>query len=139
LTFILDNSVTMRWLFNDGQGAERGYAIKVMNELQATTAMVPQIWPFEVANVISRAEARHQLLKADSEAFIGLLGDVRVEVDPDSSLYALSDTFELSRSYSLSAYDASYLELALRTRFPLATLDQKLKMAAKKAGAGIFV
>ena len=33
--------------------------------------------------------------------------------------------------HKLSSYDAAYLELALRKGCPLATLDKKLKRAAK--------
>ncbi|MBI5583385.1 MAG: type II toxin-antitoxin system VapC family toxin [Deltaproteobacteria bacterium] len=39
---------------------------------------------------------------------------------------------ELALAYSLTAYDAAYLELALRKGFPLATFDQRLKPAARK-------
>ena len=38
----------------------------------------------------------------------------------------------------LSAYDASYLELALRLGIPLAMLDEDLQKAAKKAGVKTF-
>ena len=47
-------------------------------------------------------------------------------------------TLQLARRYKLSAYDASYLELALRLGMPLATLDEDLKKAAKKAGVKKF-
>ena len=52
---------------------------------------------------------------------------------------ALSDTLQVARRYRLSAYDASYLELAMRTGLPLATLDEDLQKAAKKAGVKRFV
>jgi predicted nucleic acid-binding protein len=50
----------------------------------------------------------------------------------------MSDTLQLARRYKLSAYDASYLELALRRGIPLATLDEDLQKAAKKAGVKKF-
>jgi predicted nucleic acid-binding protein len=40
----------------------------------------------------------------------------------------------LARSHNLSAYDAVYLELALRRGLPLASLDGGLKAAAKAVG-----
>ena len=46
----------------------------------------------------------------------------------------LSDTLQLARRYRLSAYDASYLEPALRSGAPLATVDGELLRAAPKAG-----
>jgi predicted nucleic acid-binding protein len=39
----------------------------------------------------------------------------------------------------LSAYDAAYLELAMREGLPLATLDERLKNAANVSGVAIFV
>jgi predicted nucleic acid-binding protein len=44
----------------------------------------------------------------------------------------------LAREYSLSAYDAAYLELSIRHGAPLATLDSKLESAARQAGVRIF-
>ena len=55
----------------------------------------------------------------------------RGEVDAATFAHALSDTVQLARRYKLSAYDASYLELALRRGIPLATLDEDLQKAAK--------
>lgn len=52
--------------------------------------------------------------------------------------HPLSDTLQLARRYKLSAYDASYLELALRKGMPLATLDEDLHKAAKKVGVKKF-
>jgi predicted nucleic acid-binding protein len=60
-------------------------------------------------------------------------------VDSATFTHALSDTLQLARRYTLSAYDASYLELALRLGMPLATLDVGLQAAAKKAGVKQFV
>ena len=42
--------------------------------------------------------------------------------------------FELARLYGLSAYDATYLELALRRGLPLACWDGGLSTAAERAG-----
>ena len=44
------------------------------------------------------------------------------------------DALSLARSHHLSVYDAAYLELSLRRRLPLATLDTHLRKAAKAAG-----
>jgi predicted nucleic acid-binding protein len=44
----------------------------------------------------------------------------------------------LARRYRLSSYDASYLELVLRNRSPIAARDEELRHAAAKAGVKIF-
>jgi len=38
---------------------------------------------------------------------------------------------DLAMKHDLTAYDAAYLDLALRERLPLATLDRKLAAAAR--------
>ena len=50
----------------------------------------------------------------------------------------VSNVLPLARAYSLSAYDAAYLELSIRHGAALATLDGKLLKAAKQAGIEIF-
>ncbi len=134
MNFVLDNSVTMRWFFGDGQPRELVYASKVLDQIKVTNAFVPVIWGFEVANVIAKAETKGLVTEARSEAFIEMLGGLDIEVDLATFSHALSNTLQLARRYQLSAYDAAYLELALRTGMPLATLDEDLRKAAKKAG-----
>ena len=139
MSFVLDNSVTMRWFFGDGKPQELDYADKVLDALRGSSAHVPVTWGLEVANVIARAEAKTLVTEARSEAFLEMLEGVDIKVDAATFVHALSDTLQLARRYKLSAYDASYLELALRQGLPLATLDQDLQKAAKKAGIKRFV
>ena len=91
-----------------------------------------------MANVIAKAEARALVTEARSEAFLEMLEEIEIEVDAATFAHALSDTLQLARRYKPSAYDAPYLELALRTGLPLATLDEDLQKAAKKAGVKKF-
>ncbi len=138
MNFVLDNSVTMRWFFGDGKPRELAYAGKVLDIMKKASAIVPVTWGLEVANVIARAEAKGLVTEARSGAFLEMLEGVDIEVDTATFQHALSDTLQLARRYKLSAYDASYLELALRQGIPLATLDEDLQKAAKKAGVKKF-
>ncbi len=76
--------------------------------------------------------------EADSQRFIALLGQLAIAADPETMARALGDTLNLARRYRLSAYDAAYLELALRLGLPLATLDADLVKAATTAGLPLF-
>lgn len=138
MSFVLDNSVTMRWFFGDGKPLELAYATKVLDAMQEAKARVPMTWGLEVANVIAKAEEKSLVTEARSGAFLEMLEDLEIEVDAATFAHALSDTLQLARRYKLSAYDASYLELALRLGLPLATLDEDLQKAAKKAGVKRF-
>lgn len=44
----------------------------------------------------------------------------------------------LARHHELSAYDATYLDLALRSGAALATFDRKLADAMREAGGAVF-
>jgi predicted nucleic acid-binding protein len=139
MSFVLDNSVTMRWFFGDGKPQEIAYAGKVLDAMKQDNALVPATWGLEVANVIARAEAKGIVTEARSGAFLEMLEGVDIDVDSATFSQALSDTLQVARRYKLSSYDASYLELALRLGMPLATLDEDLQKAAKKTGVKRFV
>ncbi len=138
MNFVLDNSVTMRWFFGDGRPHELAYAKDVLEAMKQATALVPVTWGLEVSNVIARAEAKELVTEARSEAFLEMLGGVDIAVDAATFSHVFSDTLHLARRYRLSAYDASYLELALREGLSLATLDDDLQKASKRAGVKRF-
>ncbi len=138
MNFVLDNSVVMRWFFGDGKPGELAYAGKVLDALRNAVARVPGIWAMEAANVIAKAEAKELVTEARSEVFLEMLGALDIEAEATSVTQALSDVLDVARRYGLSAYDASYLDLALREGLPLATLDEGLERAARKAGVRRF-
>lgn len=139
MSFVLDNSVSMRWLFKDGKPHDIAYANTVLEAMKDMGAIVPVTWGLEVANVLARAEASDQVTAVHSQAFLELVASLTIEVDTDTFTQALSSTLHLTRRYRLSSYDASYLELALRLDLPLATLDENLQKAMTKAGVKKFV
>ncbi|MEO6967165.1 MAG: type II toxin-antitoxin system VapC family toxin [Rhodanobacteraceae bacterium] len=138
MSLVLDNSVTMRWCFGDGKTTELAYAAKVLDALAKTPAVVPVIWGLEVANVLARAEDRGLISEARSASFLALLHRLRIEADTATFAQSLVGTLQLARRYRLSSYDAAYLELALRSSLPLATLNDKLRQAAKRAGVQLL-
>jgi len=137
---VLDASVALSWLLGDAKASDRAYSDSVLDALAdpGTRAEVPVTWGLEVSNVIARAEAREIITEAQSEVFLDMLSSLSVHPDEASFAHALDDTLHLARRYSLSAYDASYLELALRSGLPIATLDTDLTKAARKAGVKRF-
>ena len=65
------------------------------------------------------------------------LAALNVEIDEGCDVQVWSATVRLADLYRLTVYDAAYLELAQRTRFPLATLDAVLATAARAAGVTV--
>ncbi|MBK7665250.1 MAG: type II toxin-antitoxin system VapC family toxin [Candidatus Methylophosphatis roskildensis] len=138
MSFVLDASVALLWLVPETNPTGADYASATLMALKESQAVVPSLFALEAANVVGKVEARGVVTEADSQRFIALLGRLDMVTDQATATHALGDTLNLARRYRLSAYDAAYLELALRTGLPLATLDADLARAATTAGAPIF-
>lgn len=132
--FVLDCSVTMAWCFEDE--ADR-YSDRVLAALSRATAVVPALWSLEVANVLLVSERRGRLTLEDGQRFLTHLAGLPIIVDP--SVPESGDLLALGRAHRVSAYDAAYLQLAIRTRLPLATRDRPLRAAARTARVASFV
>lgn len=133
--FILDNSVAMAWGFED---EAEPYAKALLDLMPTARAYVPSLWPLEVANALLVGERRRRISPADTAKFLSLLGAFPITVDDETTAKAWGDTLGLARAHHLSAYDAAYLELAMRRGLPLATLDSKLKDAAAALGVALY-
>lgn len=133
--FVLDNSVTMAWCFPDEQDA---YSLEVLRSLKLARAVVPPLWSFEVANILLVGERRGRITRAESASFVELLTKLPIAIDEQSAIHGLRATLDLGRAENLPAYDASYLELAVRLGVPIATLNVKLTEAAASAGVSVY-
>ena len=138
MRFVLDASVALLWLVPQTNPAGMDYADAVLTTLKESQALVPSLLALETANVVAKLESKAIVTEAESQRFITLLEQLNIVTDQATATHALGDTLNLSRRYRLSAYDAAYLELALRTGLPLATLDADLARAATSAGVPIF-
>ena len=138
MNFVLDASVALLWLVPETNPAGVDYAATTLRALKGSQAVVPSLLALEIANVVVKVESRGIVTEADAQRFIALLGRLNIVTDQATAAHALGDTLNLARRFKLSAYDAAYLELALRTGLPLATLDADLTKAASTAGVAIF-
>lgn len=138
MSFVLDNSVAMLWLLPQSNRAGLTLAQQVLDRLQDTGAQVPSLWHLEAANVMAKSLRLEKITQAQASTFVALLEALDIRTDGEASLRSLHDTLDLARRYSLSAYDAAYLELALRKSLPLATLDAQLGAAAQQAGVPVL-
>ena len=133
--FILDGLVAIAWCFPDEQDT---YAQSVLDALADGSALVPDLWHLEVANVLLIGERRKRSTQADTVQWLQFLDALKITVDPETRPRAFREIISLARTHNLSAYDAAYLKLALRHALPLATLDHKLREAARSAGVALF-
>jgi predicted nucleic acid-binding protein len=133
--FVLDCTVTMAWFFEDETVS---YADRVRRALAHTEAVVPNIWPLEVANTLLMGERRKRSNAYDATKWLTYLRLLPIRSDPETASHAWEETLDLARSRDLTIYDACYLELALRLALPLASLDESLNAAAEASGVDLF-
>jgi predicted nucleic acid-binding protein len=133
--FIVDCSIAMSWLFEEEQTAA---IIQVLDRLDDEVALVPPVWFLEVTNAVVVAERRKRVTHAKSDEFIAQLSNLDFEVDAEPSQYAFKEVLRLARRFQLSSYDATYLDLAVRRKLPLASLDEALRKSAKKLGVKLL-
>ncbi len=94
-------------------------------------ASTPSIWRYEVINVLLVGERRDRISKRDATRFLTLLWTLPIIIDQEMALPITESILDLGRDQRISAYDAAYLELALRKGLPIATLDNRLKKVAE--------
>ena len=133
--FVLDCSVAAAWAFEDEAG---GYADTILDLLPENGCVVPQHWALEVSNTLVTAERRGRMTPGDAAHFVRLLSRLPIAVDHETSERALRDTRLLAEAAGLSAYDAAYLELAMRQGLPLASQDMALRSAATHLGVRVI-
>lgn len=126
--FVLDSSVALAWCFADEASPASD---RLLDRLQRDGAVVPALWPLEVANVLRMAERRRRIACSSSDRFVDLLARLPISIDEETAGRAMGDTLALARDRDLTVYDAAYLELARRLVLPLATRDLDLRKAAR--------
>ena len=132
---VVDASTALAWCFPDETSE---HADAILAALEGKTILVPAVWGLEIANVVLVGERSKRLRQPEIRRFTTLLESLPVVQDARPVTSYVSDVLPVAREYSLTAYDAAYLELSMRHSAPLATLDAKLQRAAQRAGVEIF-
>jgi predicted nucleic acid-binding protein len=132
MPFVVDASVAACWLLPDegNARAEAAYAF-----FPNDTAVAPGLWWFEMRNIFIVNERRGRIDGAKTSRALALLNGLPIRLDHQAEDAAL---MALARMHRLTAYDAAYLELALRESLPLATMDDALQRAARAEGVPLI-
>ena len=127
--FVVDASITAAWFLPDE-------ATDVTeNALHSTATLdvwVPGLWLLEMANLLLGAQRRKRITAEKRRELAVAVSALRIKVDREPVSVATID--ELAARHALTAYDAAYLELAIRRGLPLATQDRALSAAMESAG-----
>ena len=110
----------------------------VLDRVAETGAVAPQLWRLKALNVLIVAERRRRIDAAKRQMLAGFLRDLPVTLDTETADRAWETTAALAEQLGLTMYDTCYLELALRRRLPLASLDKGLRSAAGKMGVELL-
>lgn len=110
------------------------YANSVVRSLAGSPGCVPAVWWLEVQNSLLQGERKKRISQLQTAKVLDFLGKLPIEVDRETYR---STVLALARRHSLTAYDAAYLELALRRNAVLATMDKALIRAAQAEGIAL--
>jgi predicted nucleic acid-binding protein len=132
VSIVVDASVTLSWCFPDEQTP---ISLHVLDRLKAgEQAIVPAFWPVEVLNILLVGERRGRILPAQTQIFLETLRALSPVIDHVALEHVVGPVQTICRAQGLTPYDALYVELAARTGYPLATLDEAQRRAAKILG-----
>ena len=130
---VIDASLASAWCFPDERTSYTNGVLRAISSSVEGTA--PRLWAYEVRNSILMGMRRGRILEADAQEFLRSLKDLTIRLsDPVS----YDDVFKLADRYSLTVYDAAYLDVAIRERSQLASLDAAMCKAAANAGIPLF-
>lgn len=129
---VVDCSTTVAWILSDEQSRVADVALEVV---RGNGALVPALWWLEIRNALLRAESLGRIEPGDTDAALSRLQRLRIQLDHAPRE---DEVMRLARTCGLTAYDAVYLDLALRDHRRLATLDRKLATAARSVGVEVI-
>jgi predicted nucleic acid-binding protein len=101
-------------------------------------AMVPAIFPLEVAHGLLMGERRKRSTEANTTKWLQSLAALPIEMDTRHASATFALVVPLARAHGMTSYDASYLELALRRNIPFATMEPQLRACAKVLGVKLY-
>jgi predicted nucleic acid-binding protein len=96
------------------------------------------LWRSEIANALQMNVRRGRHGADFRDAALSNLAWFPIHVDAQAEPDAWLGALQLADRHRLTVYDAAYLELALRRRLPLATLDRDLRAAAEGEGVELL-
>lgn len=138
MKLIIDASMALAWIFQRQKQEEIDCADRALLALSDADASVPSLWHTEITNALLVGERRHVITEAQISDYMNRLSFLPITTDETTTASRREVVMALAREHGLSAYDATYLDLALRNHAVLATFDMKLANAMRRAGGIVF-
>lgn len=135
MPFVLDTSVSGPWYLPD---EDSPYARQVLNRIRIEAPIVPILWSSEMANMLLVAERRRRITASERANATRAILNLPLTFRHVPLPAMLDRVFNLANGQNLTAYDATYLDIAMREGLPLATLDTDLRAAALRMGVELI-
>lgn len=132
---VIDSSIALTWCFEDEASPETDL---LFERVRDDGAVVPALWHLELGNVLLQAEKRGRITKDDVAVRLGLIAELPIAVDQETTIRAWREILTMARAERLTTYDSTYLELAVRRGLPLLTKDMELAAAARRLGVTVL-
>jgi predicted nucleic acid-binding protein len=130
---VIDASLAASWCLADER---TDYTNGVLQAISSPLeAIAPRLWAYEVRNTVLMGFRRKRISRADALEFLVSIEALPIRLTDPVSYY---EAFSLAERHGLTVYDAAYLDLAIRERLPLASLDNALCTAALNSGVALF-
>lgn len=139
MTLVIDASMALAWIYARERPDEADCADRALQTITEMEASVPSLWQTEIANALLVGERRKIITEAQTIDYLTRLARLPIAVDEATAAARQDQVIALAREYTLTAYDATYLDLALRMGAVLATFDGKLAGAMQRAGGELFI
>jgi len=135
VSIVADASVVLAWLFEEDQTPK---ALAVLRLIEHDVLLVPPLWWSELENGVVMGERRDRKTVTESAAFLKLVRVLPIQTD-DVPRHRVSDAvIDIARRHQLTAYDATYVELAVRESASLATFDAGVRRCASSLATRVL-
>lgn len=135
VAFVVDGSVALAATLPDERSVR---SASLLDRAAIEGVIAPVVWPLEVANGLLQAQRRGRITEEFRVKRLRDFARLPVLIDPETQRLGWTVISRLASDHGLTVYDASYLELALRSRLPLATFDKALAAAARRERVAVL-
>jgi predicted nucleic acid-binding protein len=129
MPIVVDSSVILALALDDEDAT---FAQTAVQAIASDGGIAPALLWYEVRNALVVNERRGRVTADQTHAFLQELDSLPITLEFPPPHDAV---MELARRFALTIYDATYLEVSMRTAAPIASLDDQLRKAAQAAGA----
>ena len=132
---VADASIILSWAYRE---TNVHLAEPVLRLIASRGAIVPAIWPMEIANSLELSLLRKRISPEQYWPLLAAIRELDIQVEALVEDRIWDEVASLARRHQLTIYDAQYLETAHRLKLPLATFDNALIAAARAEGVAVL-